>query len=70
LRTWFGHVPERFAEFAERYRAELAANAELPALAAAWGQHPTVTLLFGAHDEEHNQAIVLAGYLDAGSTGR
>lgn len=60
LRGWFGHDPARYDEFARRYRAELADNpafAELRALAAA---HPAVTLLYGAKDTEHNQAVVLA----------
>lgn len=63
LRTWFGHRPERFAEFARRYRAELAANPEAvhPLLAAA--RRGPVTLLYGARDREHNQAVVLRDYL-------
>ena len=63
LRKWFGHEPERFAEFERRYRRELDGNpeplAELHKLAA----RGTVTLLYSAHDERHNQAVVLAGYL-------
>lgn len=63
LRTWFGHRPERFAEFARRYRAELTADPEAvrPLLEAA-GRGP-VTLLYGARDREHNQAVVLRDYL-------
>lgn len=61
LRRWFGHDPARFREFAERYRAELRAapaRALLAELArrAAGG---TVTLVYGARDEEHNGAVVL-----------
>ncbi|MPZ26702.1 MAG: DUF488 family protein [Micromonosporaceae bacterium] len=63
LRTWFGHRPERFTEFARRYRAELAADPEAvrPLLDAA--RHGPVTLLYGARDREHNQAVVLRDYL-------
>ncbi|MFG1701661.1 DUF488 domain-containing protein [Nonomuraea sp. M3C6] len=63
LRQWFGHRPERFAEFAERYRAELAEHPETvePLLAAA--EKGPVTLLYSAKDTEHNQAVVLRDHL-------
>ncbi|WP_442937797.1 DUF488 domain-containing protein [Nonomuraea sp. SBT364] len=63
LRRWFGHRPERFAEFAERYRAELDRHddAVRPLLDAA-GKGP-VTLLYSAKDTEHNQAVVLRDFL-------
>lgn len=63
LRRWFGHRPERFAEFAERYRAELdaARDALRPLLDAA--EKGPVTLLYSARDTEHNQAVVLRDYL-------
>ena len=63
LRTWFGHRPERFAGFRERYRRELDERPEAvrPLLeAAAAGP---VTLLYSARDTEHNQAVVLREYL-------
>ncbi|MCK6211868.1 DUF488 domain-containing protein [Georgenia sp. EYE_87] len=63
LRRWFGHDPERFEEFARRYRAELAANPAVEELRAVVGEHPRVTLLYGARDTEHNQAVVLADHL-------
>ena len=58
LRKWFGHDPAKWEEFRKRYLAELANNeavAELRALAKAG----PLTLVYGAHDEEHNQARVL-----------
>jgi uncharacterized protein YeaO (DUF488 family) len=59
LRQWFGHDPERWPEFHRRYTRELqqqaAALDELRELARG-GQ---VTLIFAAHDEAHNHAIVL-----------
>ncbi|MEO9231471.1 MAG: DUF488 family protein [Devosia sp.] len=65
LRKWFGHDPERFAEFRQRYRKELKDRTddlvELRRLAA---DH-LVTLVYSAHDELHNQAVVLAEVLAA-----
>lgn len=64
LRTWFGHIPERFDEFATRYRAELDANPEAVCrLRELIAGHPRVTLLYGAKDNEHNNAVVLRKYL-------
>ncbi|PVU83754.1 hypothetical protein DDP54_12985 [Cellulomonas sp. WB94] len=63
LRQWFGHETERMAEFTVRYTAELDASpaaAELRGLAA---DHDRITLVYSAHDERHNQAVVLAAYL-------
>lgn len=59
LRKWFGHDPERFAEFDRRYRAELAESGALDELRAVLREHPDATLLFAAHDEAHNNAVVL-----------
>ncbi|MDI6910662.1 DUF488 domain-containing protein [Nocardioides sp.] len=63
LRRWFGHDPERFTEFAERYRAELDGSDALARLRAIRDEHRVVTLLFGARDTEHNQAVVLRDLL-------
>ena len=60
LRKWFGHVPERYPEFKKRYLQELQGNQALEQLKGMTG---TVTLLYGAKDEEHNQAVVLSGLL-------
>ena len=63
LREWFGHDPARWQEFRRRYKQELQQHAaeleELRALA----RHGTVTLLYGARDEEHNDAVVLRDVL-------
>jgi uncharacterized protein YeaO (DUF488 family) len=62
LRKWFGHDPRRWAEFRQRYRRELdtpAADALLDGLVRRAG-HGTVTLIYSAHDELHNDAVVLA----------
>lgn len=62
LRTWFGHEPDRWEEFRRRYRLELDANKSVKELRDLLAQGP-VTLLYGAHDEIHNQAVVLAEYV-------
>ncbi len=63
LRTWFGHQVERWDEFRKRYEEELAANREAwePLLAAS--RRGAITLLYSAHDVEHNGALVLQDFL-------
>lgn len=63
LRTWFGHDPEKFEEFRMRYRVELSANPAAVQTVASLLKHEPVTLLYAAHDEIHNHAVVLAEYL-------
>ena len=63
LRQWFGHRPERWPEFQTRYARELRDNAEPVAQLRALMKRGTVTLLYGARDTEHNQAVALARYL-------
>ena len=63
LRTWFGHDPEKFEEFARRYEAELEGSEECEHLTEVVAEHGRVTLLFGAADREHNQAVVLQDLL-------
>jgi uncharacterized protein YeaO (DUF488 family) len=64
LRQWFNHDPVRWPEFQKRYAAELDANraAWLAILEAA--ERGTVTLLFSAHDVEHNNAVALRAYVE------
>lgn len=59
LRTWFGHDPAKWAEFRTRYREELKSHGELIDRLRAEARKGTVTLLFAAQDEEHNNAVVL-----------
>lgn len=68
LRTWFHHDRARFDEFAARYRAELDQNPAVAELRAVVGEHPVVTLLYGAKDEHDNQAVVLRDYLGGDAT--
>ena len=63
LRTWFGHDPERFAEFERRYRAELAPHGEKLDELRRRAREGTLTLVYAARDEEHNDAVVLAELL-------
>jgi uncharacterized protein YeaO (DUF488 family) len=62
LRRWFGHRPELWPEFRRRYRKELAANPALDELRRLVAAGP-VTLVYGARDREHNDAVVLAQIL-------
>jgi uncharacterized protein YeaO (DUF488 family) len=69
LRRWFGHDPARFEEFRRRYLDELAGHGEKLAELRGRARHGTVTLVYGARDTEHNDAVVLAELLrGAGST--
>jgi uncharacterized protein YeaO (DUF488 family) len=60
LRKWFAHKPERFDQFRRRYRDELNAREDEIEALRTRGRRETVTLLFGARDVEHNNAVVLA----------
>lgn len=71
LRRWFGHDPARWPGFRDRYRAELASNpAPMGTLLDAVKRHGRVTLLFGARDVEHNNAVVLREAALDGLRGR
>lgn len=64
LRRWFGHDPGRWAEFRDRYRQELAGRVDqIDRLLRRAGQG-RVTLVYGARDEAHNNAVVLREYLE------
>ena len=64
LRRWFGHDPAKWEEFQRRYFAELDAHPDAwqPILRAA--QRGNVTLVYGARDTEHNDAVALRTYLE------
>lgn len=66
LRKWFGHDPERFDEFRRRYTAELAAHEEKVRELRRRAREGTLTLVYGARDTEHNDAVVLAEILRRG----
>jgi uncharacterized protein YeaO (DUF488 family) len=65
LRKWFGHDPEKFAQFRLRYAQELGANPAQEALQKLrdMTKKGAVTLLYAAHDTEHSNAIVLRDIL-------
>ena len=70
LRRWFSHDPAKWKDFQRRYRAELTANraAWQPLLNAA--EQGDITLLYSAHDTEHNNAVVLKAYLEERLIGK
>ena len=63
LRNWFHAHPERWEEFAARYRHELEAKAELTRELASYAKEGMVTLLFASRNEEQNNAVVLRDVL-------
>ncbi len=64
LRRWFGHDPAKWEEFLRRYRAELAGKGEDLARLRREAIDATVTLLYAARDEEHNNAVALKRYIE------
>lgn len=67
LRQWFGHDPDKWKEFERRYFRELDANPAAVAQLRALARGRRVTLLFGARDILHNNAVALRSYLEAAS---
>jgi uncharacterized protein YeaO (DUF488 family) len=66
LREWFGHEPDRFPEFRQRYIDELRANRARLRELRRRARAGTLTLVYSAHDAEHNDAVVLAEVLRRG----
>ncbi|MGN6811127.1 MAG: DUF488 domain-containing protein [Thermomicrobiales bacterium] len=69
LRRWFGHDPEKWPEFRRRYFAELNARSGPVETLSRLAENADVTLLYAAHDEAHNNAVVLQDYLAGGGHG-
>ena len=63
LRRWFDHDPKKWLEFQRRYKRELRVHTDLVNELARLASRRRVTLVFGARDEEHNDAVVLAGVI-------
>ena len=59
LRKWFGHDPSKWREFKKRYLDELKGKSEQIQLLKQEMEKGAVTLVYGAKDEEHNEALVL-----------
>jgi uncharacterized protein YeaO (DUF488 family) len=68
LRKWFGHDPARWAEFRRRYAKELAGQADAVAELRKLARGATVTLVYGARDVEHNDAVALKELLERQTT--
>ena len=66
LRQWFGHEPGRFEEFRRRYVEELRGERRGIAALRRRAREGTLTLVYSAHDTEHNDAVVLAEVLRRG----
>jgi uncharacterized protein YeaO (DUF488 family) len=66
LRKWYGHDPSRWDEFRRRYFSELEAHRERLEELKERARRGRVTLLFGARDEERNNAVALRQYLESG----
>ncbi len=64
LRQWFGHDPAKWNEFRRRYARELEGNQDAIAQLERAAARRTVTLVYGAKDEEHNNAVALKLYLE------
>ncbi len=65
LRKWFAHNPKKWAGFQKKYRAELKARpTEVQRIKQLEKENSLVTLLYSAHDDEHNQAVALRRFLE------
>jgi uncharacterized protein YeaO (DUF488 family) len=60
LRKWFNHDPKRFPEFRQRYREELRGHIDRIDDLRVRASHGPVTIVYGARDTEHNDAVVVA----------
>ncbi|MEM0482190.1 MAG: DUF488 domain-containing protein [Nitrososphaerota archaeon] len=70
LRKWFGHDPSKWPVFKARYEKELdSKSAFIEDLLNLEKMHGVVTLLYGARDTEHNNAVVLKEYLETRKKG-
>jgi uncharacterized protein YeaO (DUF488 family) len=69
LRRWFGHDPDRWAEFQQRYFAELDDKPEALQPLRSAAEEGDVTLIYGARDTEHNNAVALLKYLEKQRNG-
>jgi len=63
LRKWFNHEPGKWQEFVEKYHEELEQSDAVNEIIKLIKKHKNVTLLYAAGDTQHNNAIVLEGFL-------
>ena len=66
LRKWFGHNPEKWRGFCRRYQTELKHHADQLKFIMNKAADGPVTLLYGARDQKHNEAVVLKRFLERG----
>lgn len=64
LRKWFGHDPDRWKQFQARYRRELREKKDALELLKRKSNAHTVTLVYAARDEQHNEALILKRVLE------
>ena len=64
LRKWFGHDPSKWEEFQRRYTAELKEHPDLIKELKQKARGATVTLIYAARDEVHNEAVVLKEFVE------
>jgi uncharacterized protein YeaO (DUF488 family) len=63
LRKWFGHDPKKWRSFRGRYQRELKRHPDQLKLIKNKAKEETITLIYGARDQEHNEAVVLKRFL-------
>jgi len=63
LRKWFNHDTAKWHEFTARYTLELKHNPAVKFLQQLADENQIVTLLYAAHDEQHNHALVLQQFI-------
>ena len=69
LRRWFAHDPDKWKVFRRRYETEISHNPDLVKVLKQKAREGTITLIYGARDEKHNEALVLKEFLER-SQGR
>lgn len=65
LRKWFGHDPDKWKRFRGRYETEIKRQGELIKVLKRKAREGTITLLYAARDEKHNEALVLKQFLES-----
>ncbi len=66
LRKWFRHDPKKWDEFQERYKTEIRGKDDLLTMLKRRAREGTITLMYAARDEKHNEAVVLKHFLERG----
>ena len=64
LRKWFGHDPAKWKNFRARYETEIRHNTNLFTVLQQKAREGTITLVYGARDKKHNEALVLKQLLE------